>query len=500
MVVFYTSVFNGEKTLTTAIESILSQTYTDFVYYILDNASTDRTGEIIQQYADIDHRIVKLQNKINNPYEICSLLPNLFLKKHKDAYFANLDADDIYSPDFLENMIPFMQKNRLDIAACGSDFVNTQDGKTVGSRKLGQNLILEGTDFGLYFPSYHQFMRTVWGKVFSLSAFHGLAFHQILTQSYGGDTLLNMLAFRNASRVGVLAGSLHKYYISHKSVSYRFDNNRVQSDSMLFEAANDFLKDKVGTISDENQTFLWCVYFNSIVDTTNTLLNTQIGVSEKLCNLLKIVQCPYTQSCIKLSMLGEQKNRLFAQIGLWVLSQKEVQNSQNIDIAIDILAMIGAFPNRLDGWEPCWKFWLLVNLKKKWRQKNLPSNANTQIVDAVQNFPFLSGLSADFLMYFSEIIFSILQHKEEAALQRTQEFLEHDADIPDTYMESLLTLGLNLAAMLKRSDDFVSFEKRKIAFFIQSSKMEKARLELADWDEILPDDRDFKDFRKRLAQ
>ena len=50
-VVVWTQAYNAEKTLRRAMDSILQQTYTDFEYYVLNNASTDGTGAIIEEYA-----------------------------------------------------------------------------------------------------------------------------------------------------------------------------------------------------------------------------------------------------------------------------------------------------------------------------------------------------------------------------------------------------------------------------------------------------------------
>ena len=54
-----TPVFNGEPYLVQAIESVLAQTYTNWEYVLVDNASTDRTAEIIQRYVDKDPRIFR---------------------------------------------------------------------------------------------------------------------------------------------------------------------------------------------------------------------------------------------------------------------------------------------------------------------------------------------------------------------------------------------------------------------------------------------------------
>ena len=58
-------VFNGEKYLEQAIDSILTQTYTDFELIICDNSSTDKTQNICLNYAKKDNRIHYFRNKEN---------------------------------------------------------------------------------------------------------------------------------------------------------------------------------------------------------------------------------------------------------------------------------------------------------------------------------------------------------------------------------------------------------------------------------------------------
>ena len=57
--------YNAEKYIGEAIESILQQTFSDFEYIIIDDGSTDRTWEIIQEYAQKDERVVVMQNEKN---------------------------------------------------------------------------------------------------------------------------------------------------------------------------------------------------------------------------------------------------------------------------------------------------------------------------------------------------------------------------------------------------------------------------------------------------
>ena len=69
MIYIRTCAYNAAKTLKRTIESILQQTYQDFEYHILDNGSTDRTGNIIREYAKQDKRIVPYFNKVNRAFQ-----------------------------------------------------------------------------------------------------------------------------------------------------------------------------------------------------------------------------------------------------------------------------------------------------------------------------------------------------------------------------------------------------------------------------------------------
>ncbi len=107
-------VYNGEKYLNEAIDSILNQTYTDFEFIILNDGSTDRTEEIILSYDD--PRIVYVKNKEN--LQIVKTL-NKGIALAKGKYIARMDADDISLPERFKKQVGFMEEHpHIDI--CGS--------------------------------------------------------------------------------------------------------------------------------------------------------------------------------------------------------------------------------------------------------------------------------------------------------------------------------------------------------------------------------------------
>lgn len=107
--------YNAEKYIGEAIESILNQTFNDFEFIIIDDCSTDRTWEIIQQYAKKDGRILSLQNDKN--LKLSATL-NRGIGLAKGKYIARMDADDWSYPDRLKKQVDFMEEH-LEIGISG---------------------------------------------------------------------------------------------------------------------------------------------------------------------------------------------------------------------------------------------------------------------------------------------------------------------------------------------------------------------------------------------
>lgn len=107
-------VYNGEKYLKEAIDSILNQTFTDFEFIILNDGSTDKTEDIVLGYDTPRIRYVK--NEIN--LKISKTL-NKGIALAKGKYIARMDADDISLPERFEKQVKFMDDN-LDIGVSGT--------------------------------------------------------------------------------------------------------------------------------------------------------------------------------------------------------------------------------------------------------------------------------------------------------------------------------------------------------------------------------------------
>ncbi len=101
------SVYNGERFLKEAIESILQQSFQDFEFLIMDDGATDSTPHILAHFAQQDQRI-RLFHQQNRGLT-ASL--NTLIRKTRARYIARMDADDISLPERLKSEVEYLDKN-----------------------------------------------------------------------------------------------------------------------------------------------------------------------------------------------------------------------------------------------------------------------------------------------------------------------------------------------------------------------------------------------------
>ncbi|OGR56374.1 MAG: hypothetical protein A3I11_04165 [Elusimicrobia bacterium RIFCSPLOWO2_02_FULL_39_32] len=107
-------VLNGEKNLRNAIQSILTQTFNDFKFIIIDDGSTDKSQEVIASFHDPRIQL------INNPKMLgLSASLNIGMKISRGYYIARMDVDDISLPTRLAKQVSFMD-NHSEIGISGT--------------------------------------------------------------------------------------------------------------------------------------------------------------------------------------------------------------------------------------------------------------------------------------------------------------------------------------------------------------------------------------------
>ncbi len=124
---------NRQKYITEAIESVLSQSFKDWEFIIIDDASSDNTAVVVAKYATQDQRIKFRREKINLGI---TKARNLALRLSQGKYVAVLDSDDIWSdPEKLQKQYLFLEENADYILVGGAVIVINENGQEVSRYK-----------------------------------------------------------------------------------------------------------------------------------------------------------------------------------------------------------------------------------------------------------------------------------------------------------------------------------------------------------------------------
>lgn len=118
-------IYNGEKTMKRAIESIIGQTFTDWELIICDDCSTDNTYKIALKYADMDARIKTIKNKKNMR---AAYSRNQCIKISSGEYIAVMDDDDICLPERLEKQVKYLDAHPEMDAVASAAIVFDENG------------------------------------------------------------------------------------------------------------------------------------------------------------------------------------------------------------------------------------------------------------------------------------------------------------------------------------------------------------------------------------
>lgn len=125
-----TPTFNAEKYIRATLQSVLNQSYQNWEMILVDDASTDRTVSIIEEFAQKDNRIKLFQLTENSGNGFAR---NVALEKAAGKYIAFLDADDLWFPLKLEKQIQFLKANNLPFTFSFYDCID-EEGNSLNRR------------------------------------------------------------------------------------------------------------------------------------------------------------------------------------------------------------------------------------------------------------------------------------------------------------------------------------------------------------------------------
>lgn len=134
--------YNAEKYIEATIRSVLAQTYRNFEIIVIDDASTDKTVEIVRKMAENEPRIQLYPNETNLGV---ALSRNRGFSLAKGQWVALLDSDDVWRAEKLERQLALAKKSGADIIYCSYALVEEKSGERVKDYLLPAETCYEDT-------------------------------------------------------------------------------------------------------------------------------------------------------------------------------------------------------------------------------------------------------------------------------------------------------------------------------------------------------------------
>lgn len=201
-------VYNVESYLEKCIESIQNQSYKSLEIILVNDGSTDSSGDICDKYAACDKRIRVIHQKNGG----ISSARNTGLEVANGDYIAFVDSDDYIEPKMYEDLLNFLKEYNLDIIDCGS--FRDKNGMITGGCNDGQIEIYEKDD--ALRLAMHDGFTSVWNKLYKRDIVINIRFPEGRKFE---DSAISYLYIANANRIGHINRSYYYYRLNLNSTT-----------------------------------------------------------------------------------------------------------------------------------------------------------------------------------------------------------------------------------------------------------------------------------------
>jgi glycosyltransferase involved in cell wall biosynthesis len=241
--VIITVAHNASETIKNAAKSVLSQTYWNFDYYLVDSSSTDNTSEIIRELSEIDPRIHTVFYDENNfPDIYAKILPKI-LENTEYKYFAICDSDDELAPQFLENALKTAYETGAQTVISEKMIVETNKNiKPLIKRFSNETVLIKKGE-----ASDKELIRITdflaWNSVlFSTDVMRNtdITIHNKTIHHH--DTIFTLDNIINSNLIAFIPQTGYIYYVINNSVSRTFNRRNAAAPKLLNDKMSDFFK------------------------------------------------------------------------------------------------------------------------------------------------------------------------------------------------------------------------------------------------------------------
>lgn len=321
--------YNSNKTIKKCLDSIVSQTYTNFEALLINDGGNDNSIDIVREYMKKDSRIKLIDKK----HAGVSSARNEGIRNASGSYIEFLDSDDYLEPNMLERLMETSKNTDADIVVC--DYRHPTFKNYLG------NATLDATDINDLRRYYQTTFAVVvpWNKLYKrevIKTFFDESIHFCEDELFG---LANMF---NAKKIVGIDDKLYNYYIAPKETSYEESSaiNKIAKQDQFWLSKNTYwykrrdLLDKSMDIFKEKLTpeeandFAYIRIFDFMIWELlifNTLGLAKEGISYEIHEIFKeedFIKAMLTKSKYGLNFIrykdDELKNKVYKYVDLCI--------------------------------------------------------------------------------------------------------------------------------------------------------------------------------------
>lgn len=235
-------VYNTDDYLERCLRSVVSQTYSNLEIILINDGSTDSSGEICEKWSNSDERIAVVHKENGG----LSSARNAGIDLATGRYIAFVDSDDYIEPQMYETMVELLENSKSQIACCGRRRV--EKNRAYLQYTLEKPKVISGEDAIGRLLRNDGIDEAAWDKLYLRRLFEGKRYP---LKELNEDIVLTMMLLGECSSVVHVGAALYNYCQNNGSIT----NSGLSSAKFVMlshlDAIKDYLTCKYPTLLDD---------------------------------------------------------------------------------------------------------------------------------------------------------------------------------------------------------------------------------------------------------
>lgn len=224
-------IYNAEKYIDKCIESVVAQTIKDLEIVLIDDESTDKSGQKCDEWAKKDFRIKVLHIKNLG----VSNARNVGIREAKGEFIMFVDSDDWIKETMLETLLAKIDNQKTDVVFC--DYINVLGNEEINCEKVIDYSVYNDAEVSVVIQNMFgggKFFSSIWRGIYrrKLIEEKNIRFMKI---KFAEDMLFNLEYLLNSSSVEIIEDKLYYYRENQFSALQRLKNNLYEMQKLPYE-------------------------------------------------------------------------------------------------------------------------------------------------------------------------------------------------------------------------------------------------------------------------